>query len=91
MTRKRNDIIQDTSAPPINLDVNAPDLENTLLESRLHPSPADSIVFYMRLPKVLLDHVKQIARERSYKEVKDITYQMLIAEAIADKYPMEDN
>ena len=90
MTRKKNDIIQDTSAPPMNLDVNAPDPDNEITEAKLHPSPADSIVFYMRLPKKLLDHVKQIARERSYKEKKDITYQMLIAEAITNKYPMEE-
>ena len=84
--RLKNDIIQDTSAPPINLDVTAKDEENKITEAKLHPS--DSITFYMRAKKDLLDHIKQIARERSYNEQKDITYQMLITDALEKVYPL---
>jgi len=62
---------------------------NRTTEAKLHPAPSDSIVFYMRMKKDLLDRVKQIARERSYKEQLDITYQMLICEAVSEKYPLE--
>jgi len=92
--RKPKDIMCDTSAPPMDLDVTGKDPNvqpDSLMttEAKLHPSPADSIVFYMRMSKDLLDTVKQAARERSYKEQQDITYQMLICEAVAKKYPTE--
>jgi len=85
--KKINDLIQDTSAPPINLDVTAKDEEDKITEAKLHP--ADCITFYMRVRKDLLDHIKQIARERSYNEQKDITHQMLIIDALEKIYPME--
>ena len=86
--KKKNDLIQDTSAPPMNLDVTAKDEEDKITEAKLHP--CDSITFYMRAKKDLLDHIKQIARERSYNEQKDITYQMLINDALEKAYPMSE-
>ena len=90
--RKREDIL-DTSEPPMNLDVTAPDMDVRsdgliVQEGRSNALPADSIVFYMRMRQDLLNHIKQIARELSYKEQKDITYQMLICEAVEEKYPI---
>jgi len=89
--RKQKNIICDTSQPPIDIDVNAKDEdpENVTIEARLHPNPPDSQVFYMRMSGTLLNHVKQVARERSYHEQQDITYQMLICEAVAEKYPVD--
>ena len=93
---KKDSIITDTSAPPMVLDTEAkdPDVQsNSLLtqEARLHPSvPSDSIVFSMRMKKDLLDHVKQLARKKSYEEKRDISYQSLIAEAVEEKYPMQE-
>ena len=92
--RKKKDIMCNTSAPPMNLDTTGrdPNVQPDSLmttEGQLHHSPADSIVFYMRMSDTLLKHIKQAARERSYKEQKDITYQMLICEAVAEKYPTE--
>ena len=89
--KKKNSIIQDTSAGEMILDVTAKDSKvqsDSLMttEAKLHPS--ESITFYMRMSKDLLDHVKQTARERSYNEQKDITYQMLIIEAVAKTYPL---
>ena len=60
------------------------------LEGRLHPNPPDSMVFSMRMSQRLLNHIKQKARELSYKEQKDITYQMLIAQAVEEKYPIPE-
>ena len=81
---RARDKILDMSAPSISIDVNSKDIEDEITESKLHP--VDSIVFYMRMKKDLLDYVKQKARERSYMEQTDITYQMLINEAIEEKY-----
>jgi len=91
--RKRvsNAEICDTSAPPVNLDVTARDEdvnENGIIETRLKNYRKDTIVFSMRMEQDLLDHIKQVAREESVRMKRDVPYQILIAEAVKDKYPM---
>jgi len=90
--KAQNSLIQDTSADPILLDVNAKD-ENVnndgIIENRLkNHRGSNTIVFSMRMDQDLLNHIKQIARKQSVKERIDVPYQMLISEAVLEKYPM---
>ena len=89
--RKRNDIL-DTSAPPIDLDVTAadPDVQpDSLLttEAKLHPP--DSVVVAFRMKGDVQEHFKQLAREKAFKEKKDVKYQQLIIEGALRTYPMQ--
>ncbi len=83
----RQNNILDTSPDPLIVDTSIkPDLLMTI-ESRLHPNiPSDTIVFSMRMDKDLLDHIKQVAREISFKTKKNIGYQTIINEAVMEKY-----
>ena len=87
---KKMDIIQDTSAGDLILDLNAedPDVDsNGIIETNISKyRKNDSIVFSMRMEASLLEGVRQIARERSAKEKKNISYQKLIEEAVREKY-----
>jgi hypothetical protein len=90
---KKDDILN-TSAGELMLDINKkdPDVQpDSLLtiEARLHPNiPANTMVFSMRMEEDLLNHVKQIAREMSYKSKKNISYQAVINDAVISKYPL---
>lgn len=93
--RMENNIIQDTSAGPIILDLNEKDLnvdsKGILDTERTSKKAFDSIVFSMRMNIDLLNHIKQIAREKSFKEKRDISYQSLISDAVEEKYPLPKN
>ena len=92
--RKKKEEVLDTKAGDIMLDTNAPndDVEQDGVTlkggSTSKQISSDAITCYMRISKDLLDHIKQIARERSYNEQKDITHQMLIIDALEKVYPM---
>ncbi len=89
IVRKREEIL-DISAGEMILDVNAKDEEEKTIEGRLRANhiPTNTTVFYMRMGEDLLKRVKQVARERSFKEEVDIPYQKIINEAVAEKYPV---
>lgn len=88
---KRNDIITDTSAPPTLLDLDAKDPDE-LRESLIHPPfSSNTIVFSMRMEADLLKRVKQYARELSFKEERDISYQKIINDIVLEKFPNEKN
>lgn len=83
--------IMDTSAPPVDLDITAPDEdvnENGIIETRLKNYRKDTIVFSMRMEQDLLDHIKQVAREKSAELKVDVPYQLLMIQAIEEKYPI---
>ena len=89
----QDDIIQDTSAPPIACDTTIKNdnvNENGIMELRLKSHRSNNMVFSMRMDQDLLNHIKQIAREQSAKSRVNIPYQMLISEAVLEKYPMSE-
>ena len=91
--RKKKNNILDTKAGDIVLDINSPnddvEADGVTLKNGGKSIGPNTMTFYMRMNVDLLDHIKQIARERSYNEQKDITYQMLIIDALEKAYPME--
>ncbi len=91
--RKRvsNTEICDTSPPPLALDITAKDEDvnaNGIIETRLKNYRKDTIVFSMRMEQDLLDHIKQVAREKSAELKADVPYQLLMIQAIEEKYPI---
>jgi hypothetical protein len=90
----KDDLIQDTSAPPLICDVTAQDEdvnEDGIIEKKLKDYRLNTVVFSMRMEQDLLTHIKQIAREKSAKLHIDVPYQMLISEAVIEKYPFSNN
>ena len=90
--RTESDGIMDTSADEMMLDVNAKDEDvrsDGLIETRLKNYRRDDMVFSMRMNEELLHRIKQAARVESAKRKVDIPYQMLICEAVDEKYPKE--
>jgi hypothetical protein len=79
--RLKEDIIQDTSPPPIVIeDTSAPPL---IIEGQLQKQRNLPITF--RLAPEKIDKLKKMARERAYKDDKDIAYIDIIKEAIDEK------
>jgi len=79
--RLKNELIQDTSAPPMMIeDTSAPPL---ILEGQLERQRNLPITF--RIAPEKIDKLKKMARERAYKEDKDIGYIDIIKEAIDEK------
>lgn len=95
--RKRvsNTEIMDTSAPPVDLDVNAPDEDRTiegLLTLQRDYQRADNITVSWRVPEEVLAHAKRVAMEQSLKSKEEIHYQKLVMGCFLDQFPMsEDN
>lgn len=90
--KRKDDIIQDTSAPPMICDVNAKDEEEGSVlvptEGRLKSPTHNTVTVYFRMDADVQEHFKQIAREIAYKEGKDITYQQVMVEAALQVHPM---
>lgn len=91
--KKQTDgIIQDTSAPPMICDLNAPDEDRTiegLLRMERNFTPSDNTTVSFRIPTDLLDHAKAVARTLSAEQNRDIHYQKLILESFIRVHPME--
>lgn len=86
--------IMDTFAGKMVLDVNAMNEdvnENGIIEQRLENYRINDIVFSMRMDYDLLKHIRQIAREQSARLKVDVPYQLLISEAVKEKYPFPKN
>lgn len=87
--RSEKGLIIDTSPDPMICDTGNSDAP-VVLETRLGGyRRADSIVFSMRMRQDVLEHFKQLAREKSVSEHRDVSYQQLITEAALKSYPME--
>jgi cytidylate kinase len=88
--RVSKDEIMDTSPDPILCDTSN-DNSNIVLETRLNNyRGSNDMVFSMRMNGDLLDHIKQIAREKSVELKKDVPYQLLIIQAVEEKYPLPE-
>ena len=89
--RVSKDEIMDTTADPIMCDTGGSNA-NIILETRLgNYRDANDMVFSMRMNGDLLKHIKQIAREKSAKLKADVPYQLLMIQAIEEKYPMPED
>ena len=93
--RKRvsNAEICDTSAPPIDLDVNVPDEDKTiegLLTLQRGLKISDNITVSWRLPQEVLDHAKRVAMQESLNNKDEIHYQKLVLSCFLDRFPMEE-
>lgn len=89
--RTENDIIQDTTAPPLLLDVTAKDDEKTiegLLDLERSQRRNDMTVSF-RIPEEEYDWMKEISRRIAIKEKKDVNYQKLLRSVFLERYPME--
>jgi hypothetical protein len=86
--KKNNDLIQDTSAPPMVLDMSneAVTIEK-MLEAQRNTNDKTNITFSIEKWKV--NTLKKLALERSVKESKNITYTDLIKECIDKNYFVE--
>jgi hypothetical protein len=81
----KKDEILDTSAPPINLDLdNSPKTIESMLEGQREKNENTNITFRMKKWKV--NTLKKIALERSINEDKTILYTDLINDAVDDNF-----
>ena len=80
MTKKK-DIICDTSAPEMLLDINnLQEITEAQSEKKRKAQDNDPITF--RYDRKKLEVLKQLARKKSVEQEKDITYIELIKEAV---------
>lgn len=90
--RKNSDIIQDTGAGDMMLDLNAPDEDKTiegLLRLDRKYTPSDNMTVSFRMPMAVFNHAKELARELSVEKKKDIHYQRLMVESFLRVHPMK--
>ena len=87
--RSEKGLITDTSPNPMICDTDNSDAPVVLETSLGGYRRSDSIVFSMRMRQDILEHFKQLAREKSVSERRDVSYQGLITEAALKTYPME--
>ena len=91
--RKRTDkdIILDTKAGEMMLDLNAP-VEGRTIEGLLtlqnDYDTRDNITVSWRVPKEVMDHAKRVAMKESLKRKENIHYQKLVMGCFLDNYPM---
>jgi len=90
--KKSNDIIQDTSAGDMVLDITAPDEDRTvegLLRLERKYTPSDNMTVSFRIPSPVFYHAKELARNIGIEEKRDVHYQKLILESFLRVHPME--
>ena len=89
--RSERDLIQDTSAGPMICDTDNSNAD-IILETRLNNyRKTNTVVFSMRMNEDLLNRVKQRAREKSAELKADVPYQLLIIQAVEERYPVKNN
>ena len=92
--KAKSSIIQDTSAPPLTLDVNAKDedekTKDGILTLQNQFPPRTNITCSFRIAKDLIEHFKQEARMLSLERNEDVNWQRLIVSAALEKYPIKD-
>jgi hypothetical protein len=91
--KKSNDIIQDTSAGDVVLDVNAPDEDRTiegLLRLERRYTPSDNMTVSWRIPTEVFEWAKEVARQQGVELKKDIHYQKIVMGCFLDKYPLPE-
>ncbi len=83
--------ILDTTAGEMILDTNVSE-EGRTIEGVLNltlDGIRNDMTFSFRTNSKILDHIKQVARDVSSKEKKDVNYQKLMVSTFLDVYPME--
>ena len=91
--RIKNNLIQDTSAGPILLDINAPDEERKsdgLLTLQIQFPPRTNYTYSFRISGDLVEHFKDEARKVSLERKEDVNWQRLIIAAALEKYPIPE-
>ena len=91
--KKSNDIIQDTRAGDIVLDITAPDEDRTtegLLRLERRYTPSDNMTVSWRIPTEVLEWAKEVARQEGVDQKKDIHYQKIVMGCFIDKYPLPE-
>ena len=86
--------IMDTSSPPVELDVNAPEENRTiegLLDLQRSFRRSDNITVSWRVPPDVLDHAKRVSMQESLKNKEEIHYQKLVLSCFLDRFPMPEN
>jgi len=87
--KREKSIIQDTSAPPMVIeDMSAPPLT---IEGQLKKQRENNIPITLRIKPQHIDKLKSLARERSFKENKDIIYVDIIRELIEKECSKKEN
>jgi len=88
--KSKNDLIQDTSAVPLVLDVASTEEEGRtsdgILTLQTYFSPRDNTTYSFRISRDLVDHFKGEARKISVERKEDINWQRLIIGAALEKY-----
>lgn len=88
--KARNNLIQDTIANPILLDINASEEGRTsdgLLTLQTQFPPKTNYTYSFRISGDLVDHFKNEARKVSLERKEDVNWQRLIVAAALEKYP----
>jgi len=91
--RVRNNLIQDTSADPIMLDLSASEegrMSDGLLTLQTQFPPRTNSTYSFRIAEDLIKHFKNEARKVSLKRSEDINWQRLIVAAALEKYPIKE-
>ena len=82
--------IMDTTPDPMICETGKGD-DSIILETRLgNYREANTMVFSMRMNEDLLNHIKQVAREKSVELKANVPYQLLMIQAIEEKYPVPE-
>lgn len=89
--KARNNLIQDTSAGDMLLDVNSPEEgreADGLLTLQTQFPPRTNYTYSFRIAGDLVEHFKNEARIVSLKRKEDVNWQRLIIAAALEKYPV---
>jgi len=92
--KKKKSEILDTKAGELMLDINAPDEDRTvegLLRLERNYVPSDNMTVSWRIPTEVFNWAKEVAREESLKQKKDVHYQKVVMGCFLDKYPLPKN
>ena len=87
----KTNLIEDTSAPPLNLDMHAEDPdknEDGLLTLTTQFQRRDNVTYSFRIPYELHKHFEKVAMEVSVEKGENINWQKLLIGAGLEKYPM---
>ena len=89
--KARSNLIQDTSAGDMMLDINAPEEGRTsdgLLTLHTQFPPRTNHTYSFRIAGGLIEHFKNEARKVSLERKEDVNWQKLIVAAALEKYPI---
>ena len=89
--KPRSNLIQDTSADPLLLDIDSPEegrMPDGLLTLQTQFPPRTNYTYSFRISEDLVNHFKNEARKVSLERKEDVNWQRLIIGAALEKYPL---